>query len=138
MGVAIILSIISLCSVTDPEHSDLACRIEHELAFHLSADRIVFVVNPYADPEAAVVHLEFECSAYVCMVVKRVHQHMWVVSFVVIVKRILSPSSHCHPVGHVIAGHRIEPAHEFGGRIERGEIASAESASRQGEPVVCP
>ena len=30
MGVAIILSIISLCSVTDPEHSDLACRIEHD------------------------------------------------------------------------------------------------------------
>lgn len=126
------LSTISLCLVTDPECPDLACRIEHELAFHLSADRIVFVVDPYADSETAVVHLEFECTAYVCMVVERVHQHMRVVSFVVVVKCILSPSSHRHPVGYIIAGHRIEPAHELGGRIERCEITSAESASRQG------
>ena len=124
--------------VTDPERPDLACRIEHELAFHFPADRIVFVVDPYADPEAAIVHLEFECSAYACMIVERVHQHVRIPLLIVVVKRILSPASERHPIGQIVAGHCIEAAHELGGRIERGEIASAESASRQGEPVVRP
>lgn len=119
--------------VADPERPDLARRVEHELAFHLATDRVVFVVDPYAYLEAAIIHFELEGSAHIRMVVERVQQHMRIVALVMVVEGILSPSPDRHPIGHVIAGHGVEAAHELRRGVEGREIASAKSPSGERE-----